>query len=112
MAYSKNYQTKEEAMKKKPSKKSNSMSEYDSHRQQNVLLEDIRKKVETVAEGHSILNQKIDRIDAKLEEHDKRFDRIEMVLTDTNTRVKKLEQKVDTVTTDHEQRIQKLESVR
>ena len=99
-------------MKKKSLKKSNSVPEYDSQRQQNVLLEDIRKKVETVAEGHSILSQKMDKMDAKLEEHDKRFDRIEMVLTDTNTRVKKLEQKVDTVTIDHEQRIQKLETVR
>ncbi|MBU1147368.1 MAG: hypothetical protein KKD11_03360 [Candidatus Omnitrophica bacterium] len=141
-------------MKKKHPQKSRSTSEYDPQRQQNVLLERIEKKVDIIAEGHGGLDRKIDktneRLDdvnskldiitnkvsehsSKLSEHGRRFDRIEMVLTDTNTRVKKLESgheelrtgqenivvrldkvehKLGTITTDHEHRMQKLESVK
>jgi len=110
-----------------------STPEYDSQRQQNVLLEEINKQVKTVAEGHSGLDRKIDKTNERLDdiddrlqiisntlsdhsnkfaEHEQRFDRIEMVLTDTNARVKKVEQKVDIIASDHEHRIQKLEAVK
>jgi len=101
-------------MKEKNIKKS--QPEYDSHRQQNVLLEEINKQVKTVAEGHGVLVKNIDEIRSTLSEHDVRFDRIETVVSENRkdmkelrTDVGKIEQKLDTVTTDHEQRIQKLE---
>lgn len=125
-------------MKKKSPKKNEPTPEYDPLRQQNVLLEDIRKKVKTVAEGHSGIVRDINDIKDTLNEHKVRFDRIEAVVienrkdikelktgqeelkagqedlkTDTThlkSDVKKIEQKLDTVTQDHEQRIQKLET--
>ncbi|MBU1852944.1 MAG: hypothetical protein KJ957_02730 [Candidatus Omnitrophica bacterium] len=125
-------------MKKKSTKKSRITPEYDSQRQQNVLLERIEKKVDTIAEGHSGLGRKIDktneRLDemdgrlqiissnisghsSKLAEHDKRFDRIESVVLENSRDIKevkanveRIEQKLDTVTTEHERRIQKSES--
>ena len=162
-------------MEKKPAKKAKAAPEYDSQRQQNVLLEKIYTEVKIIGEGHSGLNrgmgriedrlggvdQRLDLIDAKLiqvdsrltqvdsrltqvdsrltqvdsrltqvdswlAEHDKRFDRIEMVVTENRkdikelkagqeelkTDVKRLEYKLDTGTANHEQRIQKLESLR
>ncbi len=84
----------------------------DSERETRVLLEDIRKQVHIVAEGHGIIIKKLDehgrKLDEhgkKLEEHDSRFDRIENVLMDTNSRVKSIEKKFD----NHETRITKLE---
>ena len=67
----------------------------DSERETKVLLEDIRHQVKTVAEGHGAIIRKLD-------DHGMRLDRIEIVLTDTNDRVKKIEK-------DHEARITKLE---
>jgi len=113
-------------MKKNNIKKPKSTSVYDSHRQQNVLLEEINKQVKTVAEGHGILVKNIDEIKSTLSEHNGRFDRIETVVSENRkdikelkvgqekiiTRLDKVEQKLDTVTTDHEHRIQKLESVK
>ena len=127
-------------MKKKSSKKSNLTSEYDSQRQQNVLLERIEKKVDTIAEGHSGLAQNIDDIKATLDEHKTHFDRIETVVSENRKDIKALKagqeelkagvvqlktdvtqlksgqeeikQKLDTVTTDYGQRIQKIETVR
>jgi len=99
-------------MKKKPAKKAKSMPEYDSQRQQNVLLEKIYTEVKTVGEGHSGLNRRMDgvedrlggidqrldlidsrlvRVDNKLIEHDKRFDRIEMVVTENRKDIKVLQ---------------------
>lgn len=113
-------------MAKKPTQKKTPTPEYDPTRQQNVLLEQISKDVKTVAEGHSVLRSEIDKINNKLEGHDKRFDRIEMAVSEVgikvkqnatkidelNTKVDKIDKKLDTVTTGHEHRIQKLEALR
>ena len=77
-------------MKKKLPEKSNSIPEYDSQRQQNVLLERIEKKVDTIAEGHSGLVQNIGDIKAALDEHKTRFDRIEMVVSENRKDIKEL----------------------
>lgn len=105
-------------MKKKSTKKETHTPEYDSTRQQNVLLEKISSDVKTVAEGHSVLKQEIDKINKKLEEHDIRFDRIETVVMDNSKDIKALQkgqeeikQKLDTVTQNHEERLKKLEVV-
>ena len=106
-------------MKKKSSKKSEPTPGYDPQRQQNVLLERIEKKVDTIAEGHSGLVQNIGDIKATLDEHKTRFDRIETVVSENRKDIKalkagqeRIEHKLDTVAQDHEQRIQKLETVR
>lgn len=99
-------------------KKPKSTAKYDSTREQNVLLEKISSDVKAIAEGHSVLNHKIDQVNAKLVEHDKRFDRIEMVVTEHSKGIKELKtgqkeikEKLDTVTQDHEDRLKKLEVV-
>ena len=107
--------------KKKPIRKST--PEYDPKRQQNVLLEQISKDVKTIAEGHSVLDNKIDKIDSELVSvkqemsqiknvMEQRFNGVETAITEVDTTVKKVEGKLDTATTDHEHRIQKLEAVR
>lgn len=42
-----------------------------------ILLEDISGQVKTVAEGHSILERKIDKMDSRLDGIDSRLDKIE-----------------------------------
>jgi septal ring factor EnvC (AmiA/AmiB activator) len=77
-----------------------------------VLMEQMRKEVQTVAEGHSGIMRKLD-------EHDERFDKIESevgsvkselqyvkaAVMDTNQTVKAIEKKLD----DHETRLSKVE---
>jgi archaellum component FlaC len=112
-------------VKKKPTKKETPMPEYDSQRQQNVLLEKIGSDVKTVAEGHSavirkldVIENRLDKIDNKLEEHDKHFYNIESELNSVQAAVNEIDkrttqigQKLDTVTQDHEERLKKLEAV-
>ena len=79
-------------------KKDNKISRtkrIDPERETRVLLEDVRREVKTVAEGHTIILH-------KLEEHDKKFTRIESELhtistisMDTSRRVDALDVKVD-----------------
>ena len=52
--------------KKKPGEKLNNISpEYDSVREQNVLLEDIKRDVKAIAEGHISLDRKLDDANVK-----------------------------------------------
>jgi len=105
-------------MKKKLPKESKPMPQDDPVRHQNVLLEDIRKQVTAVAEGHGNLareigktNERLDGIDntlqiissklsehgsklaehgSKLAEHDKRFDRVESAIIENSKDVQLL----------------------
>ena len=63
-------------------------------------MEKISSDVKTVAEGHSDLNRKIDQVNAKLVEHDKRFDRIEMVVMENSRDIKVLKADVNTLKAD------------
>lgn len=126
--------TNKPAKKKKPGEKLNNISpEYDSTREQTVLLENMYKDIKAIAEGHSILNQKLDDVNAKLDEHTKKLDEhsirlgnleldvkaLKTATLEDSQRIKKLEQgqqrieqKLDTVTSEHEQRLTKLEAIR
>lgn len=109
-------------MPKKSSKKAESTPKYDSTRERNVLLDEINKNVKSVAEGHSILVHKIDQINAKLEEHDKRFDTIETAVMENSKDIKSIKAnlnelrdgqgKIKHIDADHEDRIKRLEIVR
>lgn len=91
-------------MKKKPPKKNEPTPEYDPLRQQNVLLEKIHSEVKTIAEGHSGLDRKMDKTNERMDEmssdlqmiknkvveHDKRFERIEVVVTENRKDIKEL----------------------
>lgn len=126
--------------KKKSTKKFNHTTEYDSKRQQNVLLDKIYSEVKTVGEGHSLLSDKIEEVDRslrKLESKsfgmemdvqaiksktgtiDIKIDRIEKDLEPIKTATiensndtKEIKDKLEAVIDDHENRLHKLESAR
>ena len=70
-----------------------------------VLLENMSSDIKRVAEGHSTIIRKLEAHDAQFVSIDQRFNRIETVVTDTNKQVKEIKGKI----TDHETRITKLE---
>ena len=61
-------------MKKKLNKKST--RKYDSERETRVLLEQLGSDVKIIAEGHGFINQKLDKIDGRLNGHDRYFDKL------------------------------------
>jgi len=44
---------------------------------QSILIEKFQSTIETIAEGHSNLNSKIDRVENKVDSIEKRFDSVE-----------------------------------
>jgi len=123
--------TNKPAKKKKPGEKLNNVSsEYDSVREQTVLLEHMNQNIQVIAEQHSFIVE-------KLNEHSESLDiikseiviiksefgivkselgSVKLSVKDVDQRTIKLEagqqrieQKLDVVTADHEQRIGKLE---
>ena len=104
-------------MKKKSTKKETT-PEYDSTRQQNVLLEKISSDVKTIAEGHNILDRKIDKVNSELNEVKSGLNELksevntmQMVIKDIDIKTDRIEKKLDTVTQGHEERLKKLEVV-
>ena len=83
---------------------------FDSKRETRVLLEDVRSQLRVVAEGHGLLVIRLDRVEAKLSEHDHRFDRIEVRLDHMEGQLSQLQNQVGSVLTDHESRIKVLEA--
>lgn len=59
-----------------------------------ILLEDIREKVELVLEGHAVLNNRIDRVEQRLSD---KIDRVEQGLGD---KIDCLSTKIDGVAAD------------
>lgn len=111
-------------MKKKSDK---NLPTYDSARETRVLLEQMNKSIDTIAEQHGSIKQEISQLKGSIEQ---RFNRVEIVLTEHSKDTKELRgdieelkgdtkelktgqkvinQKLDTVTSDHEKRMQKLE---
>jgi len=102
-------------MKEKSDK---AIPQYDPKREQNVLLEKISSDVKTIAEGHSVLNHKIDKLGSDLKEVKSELDTVKAVVIENSRDIKTLksdvkELKQDRQTVhDHEDRIRKLEAVR
>ena len=65
-----------------------------------VLVEDLRKEVKAIAEGHSILNEKMDRLETKVDKLEVKVDKLEMKVDKLEMKVDKLEMKVDGLETD------------
>jgi len=88
--------------------------EYDSAREQTVLLEQMNKTIQLIAEQHSTVIIKLDKIDARLDKIDARLDRIDARLDKIDIRLDKIESEIKTVwaaATDDSRRIKKLETV-
>lgn len=64
----------------------------DVKRHTGVLVEDLRKDVKAIAEGHSILNEKMDRLETKVDRLETKVDKLE-------PKVDRLEAKVDRLDT-------------
>ncbi len=84
-------------MKKKPARKAKSVPEYDSQRQQNVLLEKIYAEVKTIGEGHSGLNRGIDRIEDRLGGVDQRLDLIDAKLIQVDSRFEQIDSRFEQI---------------
>ena len=81
-------------------------------RHTNILMEQMKHEVKTVAEGHGFIIRKLeehderfDKIDAKLVEHDKKFVKIGSELQSISAALMETSHE----TKDHEKRIKKLE---
>jgi len=88
----------------------------DSERETRVLLEDVRSGLKIVAEGHTSIVRRLDKVEDKLEQHDHRFDQLEGKLGQVDGRLNKIEGQLDqlqnqvtSVLTDHEHRLKALE---
>ena len=106
------------AKQKKPAKKVTSIPEYDSRREQNVLLDEMSKSIKSVAEGHSGIVKKLDKVESELGyirttvvENGRDIKKIETGQQELKQEVKEIKTKLYTVTSDHEKRLKKLEVV-
>lgn len=101
-------------MKKKPARKAKSVPEYDSQRQQNVLLEKIYAEVKTIGEGHSGLNRGIDRIEDRLGGVDQRLDLIDAKLIQVDSRFEQIDSRfvqIDNKFAEHDKCFDRIEMV-
>jgi len=62
-----------------------------------VKVEDLQRQVKAVAEGHSLLNEKIDRLDRKVDGLDRRVDDLDRKVDGLDRRVDGLDKKVDSL---------------
>lgn len=70
-----------------------------------ALMEHMTKEVKTVAEGHGIIIKKLEEHDKKFTKIESELDTISMAVMDTSQTAKSIEKKLD----NHEARIVKLE---
>jgi len=66
-------------------------------RHTNVLMEQMRHEVKTVAEGHADLMRKLEEHDARFDNMDKRFDGVNVRLVGYDKRFVKLESELQTI---------------
>ncbi len=97
-------------------KRSKSAKEFDAGRETRVLLEQIRSEVKTVSEQHGSIMGKLQEHDQRFEKIDGRLDKIELKLiahdgrfVNMDARFDRLEKVITGVVSDHETRIKKLE---
>lgn len=70
-----------------------------SKQQENVLVEEVRREVRKIAEGHKTLNQKIDRVEAELKGEIHRLEeKLDLFTHEIIGRTDSLECRLDTLT--------------
>lgn len=82
--------------------KPNTNQQDDSQIETRILLEEMNKGIKTIGEQHGTIIK-------KLEEHDRRFDRIEMAVKEVDAKVDRLEKKLDTTISQNEERFKRIE---
>lgn len=97
-------------------KQPKSTREFDAGRETRVLLEQIHSEVKTVSEQHGSIMEKLQEHDQRFEKIDGRLDKIELKLiahdgrfANMDERFDRLEKVITGVVSDHETRIKKLE---
>lgn len=104
-------------------KKAKEAASFDSERETRVLLEQIRSEVKTVSEQHGSImgklqehDKRFEKIDSKLEQHDLQFVQINQKLvshdskfTNIAGRLDRIEKVITGVMSDHETRIKRIE---
>lgn len=81
---------------KSKAKENNNSNKSSKKDEMMILLEDISGQVKAVAEGHSILERKMDKMDLRLDGIDSRLDGIDSRLDGTDSRLDRMESKMDT----------------
>jgi len=84
-------------MKKKSNKNAKSTSEYDSKRQQNVLLEKMYSEIKAIGEGHSSMSERIEEMDKTLRKLDSHSFRIEMDVEAVKSKTGTIDIKMDRI---------------
>ncbi len=74
-------------------------------RHTNILMEQMKHEVKTVAEGHGAIIRKLEEHDKRFDEHDKKFAKIELELQSISMAVMEISHD----TKGHEKRIKKVE---
>ena len=116
--------------KKRTGKETNSTPEYDSKREQNVLLEQIHSDIKVLAGGYDVNTNRLDNVDQKLDNVESELGIVKMAVIENSKGIKilkddvtilkdgvrklesnvcKIDQKLDVVVNNHEQRIRTLE---
>lgn len=78
-------------------------------RETRVLLEEVRSELKVVAEGHGSIVKRLDKVEEKLYEHDRRFDKIDYRFDKLDQRFDRFEKEFGSVLTDHEHRLKTVE---
>ena len=90
---------------KKPKLTPNSNSQHETR----VLLEEIRSEVKTVSEQHGSVMEKLQEHDQRFEKIQARLEKIELKQISHDGKFDRIEKVITTVMSDHETRIKKLE---
>lgn len=107
--------------KKSESTNKNVISEIkvEFKRHTNILMEQMRHEIKTVAEGHGSIIRKLEEHDKRFNDIDERFDKIDSKLTEHDKKFAKVESELQSISMavmdtgheikEHEKRIKKVE---
>ena len=81
----------------------------DFERETRILLEDIQSSVKVIAEGHSGIISRLDRVEVRLGTVESELHTVKMVVYDLDSRLTKVEHKLDTSIEQNSQRFGQIE---
>ncbi len=81
----------------------------DFERETRVLLEAMQSSIKVVAEGHAVIISRLDRVDVRLGTVESELHTVKMVVFDLDSRLTKVEHKIDTSIEQNERRFGHIE---